>query len=157
MLLSSAEGQGRRHKTCTGQFFTKSRGLLNIKIDATLHLIGPNTDFVTTFDHTDTEQITIAIHKIRLIQQLEEVLNTLLSYTKWKKCCTKSDTQPASTTPGSTTTSKFQIFSNDVYRHQFFIEAEDPMKTKKKDFHSFIFHFLIYFNLAFSCILLVVF
>jgi hypothetical protein len=156
MSLSSAEGQGRHHKTCTGQFFTKSRGLLNIKIDATLHLIGPNTDFVATFDHTDTEQITIAIHKIRLIQQLEEVLNTLLSYTKWKKCCTKSDTQPASTTPGSTTTSKFQIFSNDIYRHQFFIEEEDPMKTKK-DFHSFIFHFLIYFDLAFSCILLVVF
>jgi hypothetical protein len=86
MSLSSAEGQGRRHKTCTGQFFTKSRGLLNIKIDATLHLIGPNTDFVATFDHTDTEQITIAIHKIRknmtgsfdasgLLQQLEEMLN----------------------------------------------------------------------------------
>ena len=153
MSLSSAEGQGRCHKTCTGQFFTKSRGLLNIKIDATLHLIGLNTDFVATFDHTDTEQITIAIHKIRLIQQLEEVLNTLLSCTKWKKCCTKSDTQPASTTPGSTTTSKFQIFSNDFYRHQFFIEEEDPMKT----FHSFIFHFPIYFDLAFSCILLVVF
>ena len=84
MSLSSAEGQGRRHKTCTGQFFTKSRGLLNIKIDATLHLIGPNTDFVATFDHTDTEQITIAIHKIRLIQQLEEVLNTLLSFDNWK-------------------------------------------------------------------------
>jgi hypothetical protein len=101
MSLSSAEGQGRRHKTCTEQFFTKSRGLLNIKIDATLHLIGPNTDFVATFDHTDTEQITIAIHKIRLIQQLEEVLNTLLSFTKWKKCCTKSDTQPALPEPSA--------------------------------------------------------
>jgi hypothetical protein len=142
MSITPMKSKGRRHQTRTGQFFTKSRGLLDLKIDATLHLIGLKDDFVTTFDHTDTEQITIAIHKIRLIQQLEEVLNTLLSFTKREKCCTKSDTQPASTTPGSTTKSKFQIFGNDIYRHQFFIEEKDPMKTKRLSFFYFSFSYL---------------
>ena len=84
MSLSSVEGQGRRHKTCTGQFFTKSREPLDIKIAAALHLAGLNYYFVATFDHTDTEQITIAIRKIRknmtrtfdtseLLQQLEKL------------------------------------------------------------------------------------
>ena len=65
MSIAPMKSKGRRHQTCTWQFFTKSRGPLDIKIDATLHLIGP--DFVATFNHTDTEQITIAIHKISKI------------------------------------------------------------------------------------------
>ncbi len=57
------KSKGHHHQARTGQFFTKSRGPLDIKIAATLHLAGPNNDFVANFDHTDTEQITIAIHK----------------------------------------------------------------------------------------------
>ena len=67
MSIAPTKSKGRRHQTCTWQFFTKSRGPLDIKIDATLHLIGPDDDFVATFNQTDTEQITIAIHKIRKI------------------------------------------------------------------------------------------
>ncbi len=65
MSIAPTKSKGRRHQTRTGQFFTKNRGPLDIKIDATLHLIGPNNDLVAIFDHADTEQITIAIHKIR--------------------------------------------------------------------------------------------
>lgn len=67
MSIAPTKSKSRRHQTCTWQFFTKSRGPLDIKIDATLHLIGLDDDFVATFNHTDTEQITIAIHKIRKI------------------------------------------------------------------------------------------
>jgi hypothetical protein len=35
MSLSSAEGQGRRHKTCTRQFFTKNRDPIDLKINVT--------------------------------------------------------------------------------------------------------------------------
>jgi hypothetical protein len=65
MSIPAMKSKGRHYQTRTGQFFTKSRGHLDIKIDATLHLIGPNNDFVATFDQTDSEQITIAMHKIR--------------------------------------------------------------------------------------------
>jgi len=65
MSIAPTKSKGCRHQTCTWQFFTKSRGPFDITIAATLHLIGPDDDFVATFDHTDTEQITIAIHKIR--------------------------------------------------------------------------------------------
>jgi hypothetical protein len=80
------------------------------------------------FDHTDTEQITNAVHKIRntmtgsfdaseFLHQLEKLnqpfqsshwvvsspaamicfafIISLLSFTIWKNCCTKPDTQPA--------------------------------------------------------------
>jgi hypothetical protein len=65
MLIIPMKSKGRRHQACTGQFFTKNREPIDIKIAAALHLAGPNYDFVATFDHTDTEQITSAIHKIR--------------------------------------------------------------------------------------------
>jgi hypothetical protein len=86
------------------------------------------------FDHTDTEQITNAVHKIRttmtgsfdaseLLQQLEklnqpfqsnhwvisspaamigfDLIISLLSFAIWKKCCTKSDKQPALPAPSA--------------------------------------------------------
>jgi len=65
MSIASTKSKGHRHQARTGQFFTKSREPLDIKIAAALHLAGLNYDFVATFDHTDTEQITIAIRKIR--------------------------------------------------------------------------------------------
>ena len=84
MSIASTKSKGNCHQARTGQFFTKSREPLDIKIAAALHLAGLNYDFVATFDHTDTEQITIAIRKIRknmtgtfdaseLLQQLEKL------------------------------------------------------------------------------------
>jgi hypothetical protein len=97
-------------------------------------LAGLDYDFVATFCHTDTEQITNAVQKIRhtmtgsfdtseLLQQLKKLnqpfqsshwvisspatmigfalLISLLSFAIWKKCCTKSNTQPALPAPSA--------------------------------------------------------
>jgi len=86
------------------------------------------------FDHTDTEQITNAVHKIRHtmassfdasepLQQLDKLnapyksshylfsspadmiaialILSLLSFTIWKKCCTKPDTTPTLLVPSA--------------------------------------------------------
>ncbi len=65
MSIAPTKSKGRHHQARTRQFFTKSREPLYIKIAAALHLVGLDYEFVATFDHTNTKQITIAINKIR--------------------------------------------------------------------------------------------
>ncbi len=45
MSITPTKSKGCCHQARTGQFFTKSREPIDIKIAAALHLAGPNYDF----------------------------------------------------------------------------------------------------------------